>query len=324
MCVPSDLPTTRPEDAGLDPNRLDALHARIERALPHVTSLLVARHGHLAFERYFGIYPTSPQDTQSVTKSLVSLLVGVALDRGLLAGLDQPVLPLLGSDADALTDARWRDVTVRHLLTMTSGLPSELTDAAYDEAWMASEDPVRFALARPLVADPGTAFHYSNAGVHLLGAVLAQAAGQNLADFAQEALFTPLGIAPPPWPRDPLGRPLACGSAHLTPREMLRLGGLVLGRGRWEGRQLVPPGWVEEATRVHVQGYGWMEGLPGYGLLWWVTREGGTEGWYATGYGGQYVAVFPALELVAVMTGRVEDHPNHRHVIAEGVLGAVR
>ena len=157
----------------------------------------------------------------------------------------------------------------------------------------------------------------------MLGAALAQAAGRNLADFAQEALFTPLGIGAPRWPRDGQGRPLACGSAHLTPRELLRLGQLVLQGGDWEGRSLVPGAWIQEATRAHVEGYLWMEGLPGYGLLWWVTREGGAEAWYATGYGGQYVAVFPALELVAVMTGRVGDHPNHRHVIAEGMRAAV-
>lgn len=321
--VHPDFPTASPGAVRLDAGRLLALDAQMTREWPHVTSLLVARHGQLAFERYFGIHPTDPQDTQSVTKSLVSLLVGAALDQGLLTSPEQPVLPLLAGAAGDVTDARWGDVTLRHLLTMTSGLPSELTDPAYDEAWMASEDPVRFALAQPLLTPPGTDFHYSNAGVHVLGAVLAQAAGQPLADFAQEALFTPLGIRAPIWPRDGQGRPLACGSAYLTPRELLRFGQLVLQGGQWKGRQLVPAAWVQEATRAQVGGYRWMEGLPGYGLLWWVTREGGAEAWYATGYGGQYVAVFPKLALVAVVTGQVGDHPSHRQVIAGGVRGAV-
>ncbi|EYB68260.1 beta-lactamase [Deinococcus phoenicis] len=318
-----DLPTAPPEAVGLDPARLHAACLHVARDLPQVTSLLVARRGHLAFERYFGIEATEPQDTQSVTKSALSLLTGIALDRGLLPGPDQPVLPLLPGLTDSVKDTRWPHVTLRHLLTMTSGLPSELTDPAYDDAWFTSSDPVRFALAQALVSPPGTAFHYSNAGAHVLGAVLAHAARQDLAAFAQEALWTPLGITAPPWPRDPQGRPFASGGLRLTPRQMLRLGQLVLQRGEWAGQRVVSPAWVEEATRPHVPGYEWMEGLPGYGLLWWVTREGNTEGWYATGYGGQYVAVFPELDLVAVMTGKVENHPSHRHVIAREVRGAV-
>ncbi|GBF08036.1 beta-lactamase [Deinococcus aerius] len=318
----SSFPVAAPEAVGLDPARLHAAHRRIARDLPHVTSLLVARRGHLAFERYYGIEAGEPQDTQSVAKSLVSLLTGIALARGFLEGPEQPVLPLLGEAA--AQDPRWSRVTLRHLLTMTSGLPSELTDSAYDDAWMASPDPVRFALAQPLVCEPGMTFHYSNAGVHVLGAALAGAVGRDLAQFAQEALLTPLGIPVPEWPRDPRGRPLASGGLRLTPRALLLLGQLVLQRGRWEGQPLVPRSWVEEATRPHVRGYEWMEGIPDYGLLWWVTREGGAEAWYATGYGGQYLAVFPDLDLVAVMTGKVENHPSHRHIIAREVRGAAR
>ncbi|MEW6422823.1 MAG: serine hydrolase domain-containing protein [Deinococcota bacterium] len=116
------------------------------------------------------------------------LLVGIALDRGLLTSLDQPVLPLLPSAGDP-PERRWHQVTLRHLLTMTAGLPSELTDPAYDDAWVKSADPVHFALAQPLVAAPGTTFHSSNAGAHVLGAALAGAAGQDLVAFAQEALW---------------------------------------------------------------------------------------------------------------------------------------
>ncbi|WP_034388893.1 serine hydrolase [Deinococcus sp. YIM 77859] len=315
-----DFPATSPEAVGLDGDQLLAADERIRRELPHVTSLLVARRGRLAFERYYGPGAARRQDTQSVTKSVLALLTGIALERGLLAGLDQPVLP----PGTAVRDLRWHEVTLRQLLTMTAGLPSELTDPAYDEAWMASADPVRFALEQVLVDGPGRAFRYSNAGAHVLGAVLARAAGQDLAAFAQAVLFGPLGLAPPAWARDPQGRPFGNGGLHLTPRELLCLGQLVLGRGEWRGQRLLPEGWVEEATRAHVEGYAWMEGLPGYGFLWWTAREGDTEGWYATGYGGQYVAVFPELDLVAVMTGRVEPHPSHRHIIAGDVREAAR
>ncbi|GHF44258.1 CubicO group peptidase (beta-lactamase class C family) [Deinococcus metalli] len=305
-----------PEAVNADARRLDALNDHVATAWPDVTSVLVARHGRVVTERYFGITPGAAQDVQSVTKSAVSLLVGAALDRGHFRHLDQPVLSLLPPELGAAEDARWHDVTLRHLLTMTGGVPSELGDPAYDEAFMASDDPVRFTLAQPLVCAPGQAFHYSNGGVHVLGAALTHATGRDLAAFAQDTLFTPLGIAAPVWPRDAQGRPLAYGGLLLPPRDLLRVGLLMANRGVWAGTQLIPRAWIDGATRPHVEGARWMECLPGYGWLWWSAREHGAEAWYATGYGGQYVAVFPALELVVVMTGRVTAHPNHRHLIA--------
>lgn len=308
---------TAPETLGLNGRVLAAFERRIALAFPDVTSLLVARHGQLAFERYFDGKAADPRDCQSVTKSILSFLTGTALQRGLLSSLEQPVLPLLSRIPAAIQDSRWAEVQVRHLLTMTCGLPSEIMNASYDDAWFTSQNPVRFALEYPLLDAPGTTFRYSNAGVHVLGAALAEAAGQPLAAFAQEALLGPLGIVAPEWPADPCGRPFASGSLHLTSREMLRFGQLTLQRGWWNGTELVPAGWVEQVTRPQLKGFEWMEGLPDYGLLWWVTHESGTAGWYATGYGGQYVAVFPGHDLVIVMTGRVSDHPPHRQLIPE-------
>ncbi|MDB5046431.1 MAG: beta-lactamase, partial [Deinococcus sp.] len=236
-------------------------------SFPDVTSLVVARHGQLAFERYFEGQAADRRDTQSVTKSVVSLLTGIALQRGLLSSLEQPVLPLLSSSPATLQDSRWAQVRVRHLLTMTCGLPSEITDASYDDAWFTSQDPVRFALEYPLLDAPGTTFRYSNAGVHVLGAALAEAVGQPLAAFAQDVLLGPLGVVAPEWPADPCGRPFASGSLHLTSREMLRFGQLTLQRGSWNGTELVPTGWVELATRPQLKGFEWMEGIPDYGLL---------------------------------------------------------
>lgn len=300
-----------------------ALERRIAQAFPEVTSLLVARQGQLVFERYFDGKADDPRDTQSVTKSILSFLTGTALQRGLLSSLEQPVLPLLSGIPATLRDSRWADVQVDHLLKMTGGLPSELTDPNYDEAWFTSQDPVRFALEYPLLDAPGTTFRYSNAGVHVLGAALAEAVGQPLATFAQDMLLGPLGVVPPKWPADPCGRPFASGSLHLTSREMLRFGQLTLQRGWWNGTELVPSSWVQQATQPQLKGFEWMEGIADYGLLWWVTHEHGTQGWYATGYGGQYIAVFPEHDLVVVMTGQVTDHPPHRHLIPE-VLNAVR
>jgi CubicO group peptidase (beta-lactamase class C family) len=311
-----DLPTTSPEAASLDPIWLEQTGVMISERLPHVTSLLVARHGQLIFERYFGVQPDEPQDTQSVTKSLVSLLTGVAVQRGLLR-VDQPALENWPYAAGVISDPRWRLVTVGHLLTMTSGLPSEITDPIYDDAWFLNADPLRFTLEQTLRTEPGDAFHYSNAGVHLLGALLAHTVKQPLDEFAQEALLTRLGIPRRHWDTDAQGQVWGSGTLHLTPREMLRLGQLVLQEGWWQKRSVLPAAWIRQMTSARVEGYTFMDGLPEYGWLWWLPGPDETPGFYATGYGGQYIAVFPALDLVVVMTGQVGHHPNHRYVIAE-------
>lgn len=312
------------ERAGLEGARLAALADELPARWPDATALLVARGGRLVFEHYTSGGPDDLRDTQSVTKALLAALVGVARGSGALADLDERVLPFFPDLAPRVNDARWADVTLRHLLTMTSGLPSELADPAYDDAWFLGEDPIAFALAQDLRGAPGEAFRYSNAGAHLLGEIVARATGRDLAEFLDDALLRPIGARRGDWPRDPRGRPFASGSAHLTARDLARFGQLVLSRGAWGGARVLDPGWVEEMTRPRVRGDAGMEGIADYGFLWWWTREGGAEGWYATGFGGQYVAVFPELDLVAVMTGRVDVHPGHREVIPTRVLPAVR
>ncbi|WP_237725086.1 serine hydrolase domain-containing protein, partial [Deinococcus alpinitundrae] len=231
-----DLPPALPEPAALA--WLERTAVMISERLPGVTSLLVAQRGEITFERYFGIQMNEPQDTQSVTKSLVSLLTGVAVHRGLLR-VDQPVLQDWPYAASMIRDPSWQQVTVGHLLTMTSGLPSEITDPVYDDAWFLNSDPLRFTLEQTLRTKPAEAFHYSNAGVHLLGALLAHTVKQSLDDFAQEVLLTPLGIPKRLWETDLQGQVWGSGTLHLTPREMLRLGQLVLQQGWWQGRSVV-------------------------------------------------------------------------------------
>jgi len=143
MVTGHDLPTTTLAEANLDPGWLNSAVVTIEERFPHVTSLLVARDGHLAFERYFGIQQDDPQDLQSVTKSVVSLLTGAAVQQGVLR-VDRPVLEQWPDVTGLTRDPRWPRVTVGHLLSMTSGLPSEITDPVYDEAWFHNTDPLRF------------------------------------------------------------------------------------------------------------------------------------------------------------------------------------
>lgn len=299
----------------------------LENQADGLTSVLVWRSGTMVEERYLVGGPEDLRDTQSIGKSILSLLTGVALDAGLLPGLDAPILPLLriqpaegegGDLAEAVTDPRWHQVTLRHVLTHTIGLPSEITDPDYDDAWWTSPDPLRFALSQPLLDDPGTTWRYSNAGVQLLGELLARAASEPLPEFAQRALFDPLGIAPPLWDTDPTGRPF--GVLHLRTRDLLALGQLVLAQGRWEGRSLVPAAWVAQSTTPQVPADPGMEGSASYGHLWWTAPP--YRGFFASGWGGQYLAVAPDQEAVVVVTGETRPHPSLRGLVESRLGGS--
>ncbi|GEM48337.1 hypothetical protein DC3_39720 [Deinococcus cellulosilyticus NBRC 106333 = KACC 11606] len=271
-------------------------------------------------EQYLQGDAGTAREVQSVTKSILALLYGVALDRGVLSGLQVPVLDFFPEHQSLVKDSRWERVTLQHLFTMTGGLPSELTDEVYDEAWFTHQDPVRFALEQKLLEEPGERFHYSNAGFHLLGEVLSRAVGMPLQDFAGQVLFVPLGISFSRWEEDAGGRAFGSGGLHLTAPALHRVGQLVLQNGQWEGQQIVPADWLAQITQPVVPGYEWMEGLPWYGMGWWLTTELGQRAWYATGFGGQYLALFPDLEVVVSITGDVSPHPSHRQVITEQLL----
>lgn len=278
----------------------------------------MARCGQLVLEQYWNCTSADPQDFQSVTKSLLGAMCG-----GIFNNLQGTVLDFFPEFSADVIDLRWRHVTIRHLLTMTAGLQSELTHPAYDDAWFSADDPVKFALTQKLVADPGATFHYSNASTHLLGEVLARATGERLDTALRSRLLDPIGAELHAWPTDKVGRPFGSGYVHLTPLHALRFGQLVLQRGMWNGMSVVDGAWLQASIQPQVRAYEWMEGIAWYGYLWWVTREAGLEAWYATGWGGQYIAVFPQVQLVVVMTGETVDHPNHRYVIRELVLPAV-
>lgn len=270
--------------------------------IPRLRSLLVARNGRLAYERYFGdMTRDSLADVRSVTKSVVSTLVGIALESGAISSLDQPITDFLSDDDFALLPDH-RFITVRHLLTMTSGLEWSETSGPDYGAWITSDDQVDFLLARPFVAPPGTSFTYNSAGVHLLGVVVEEAVRQPLADYADEVLFGPMGISEREW--EALGDGTVNGGAglDLRPRDLLRFGQLYLQDG-WSGdRRLVPEDWVNRSTEDRWGGFGrsGMVDNLSYGFLWWLDLPRGAR--FAWGHGGQFIYILPSADLVVVAT----------------------
>ena len=298
---------------GSQPPAEDAIRAAATR-LPRLHSLLVSRQGELVFEYYAkGSGPARPANVKSVSKSIISALVGIAIDRGMLEGVNQPIagfFPSLARD----DDPRKARITVGDLLTMQAGLES--TSFAGYGAWVRSPNWVTYVLSRPLASDPGTTMEYSTGNTHLLSAILTRATKRNTWAFLQESLGRPLGLTFSRWPRDPQGIYFGGNDMLLTPRQMVTFGQLYLNRGRAGERQIVPASWVDASCTA--RGRSRFNPDQTYGYGWWMRDFAGRPGCFAWGYGGQYIMVFRELGLVVVTTSSTavsDERRDHRREI---------
>lgn len=267
--------------------------------LPRLHSLLVARNGDLLFEKYYnGTTPDRPANLKSASKSVISALVGMAIERGLIEGVDQPIGDYFPELLAGEENAAKRAITIEDLLTMRSGLES--TSNQNYGAWVLSSNWVRHALDKPLVARPGGRMIYSTGSTHLLSAILTRATGSSTWRIAQDWLAEPEGFTLERWPRDPQGIYFGGNDMLMTPRQMLAFGELYLNGGRANGRQIVPEPWVRASFVGRVASPRERGRFYGYG--WWIREMDGHATFYAWGYGGQFVFVVPSLDLVVVTT----------------------
>ena len=268
-------------------------------ALPRLHSLLVSWRGTLLLETYVhGTRATTPANMKSASKSVISALVGIAIDRGLVGGVNQTIDTFFPETLDGETAAPKRAITIEDLLTMRSGL--ETTSNRNYGAWVLSRDWVRHALTRPLVARPGTRMVYSTGNSHLLSAMLTKAAGTSTWAFAQDALADPIGFRLERWPTDPQGIYFGGNDMLMTPKQMLAFGELYLNRGRVNRRQIVPARWIQESFVPRTESP--RAGDRSYGYGWWIRDLAGHTTNYAWGYGGQFIFIVPDLDLVVVAT----------------------
>lgn len=314
----NDWQSTEPDAVGLGAARLQAMSRAIESAeYRAVNGVLVARAGKLAYEHYFhGFDLSCLMNTRSATKTVTSILIGIAIDRGLLDGVDVPVLSFF-ADMQPLRhpDPRKDAITVEDFLTMSSLLECDDSNSfsrGNEERMYLVEDWARFTLDLPIKGFPawltrpedskyGRSFSYCTAGVTTLGSVLERAAGVPVPEFADRYLFEPLGIRRADWPFTPLGTAMTGGGVQLIGRDLLKLGQLYLDAGTWRGRQIVSEQWVRASTRPHAEA----DDSSDYGYLWWLKRFVAAERPFASfsmlGNGGNKVCVFPDLRLVAVI-----------------------
>ena len=308
---------------------------RTNAQLRPLRAVIMEVDGHTVLERYYRGSSSDTSNVFSVTASVVGTLIGIALSDGSLGSLDQTLSELLPTYA-ADMEPEEAAITLRELLTMTAGLRSGHTGRLHDPGggdllmatdtptWLSTDDWVRGILADRLQQSPGAGFAYSHASSHLLSAVLTEAVGTSVLDYAQANLFDRLGIKTRPapglvaveknvpayerarfaWPNDPQGIHTGFGWLKLTARDMAALGRLYLDGGRWHGEQVVPTAWVDAATTEQVRANSITEG---YGYQWWVTTAGGHAAYAAIGFGGQLIEVVPDLRLVAVFSADVTE-----------------
>ena len=299
--------STAPEAQGVDAGALADAIGFVLREDLGLNSLLVVRHGHVVLDASFHPFPSGGlHDLASGTKSFVSTLVGIAIDEGHLTSVRQPVVPLFQGRAIANPSVDKRGMTIEDVLTMRSGLTCIWSNLGGPmEALTRSPDWVQHILDQPMVAEPGSKYCYSNADSHLLSGIVRAATGKPARQYAVEKLFGPMGITEIVWPSDPQGNSVGYAELRMSTRDMAKFGLLFLHRGFWDGRQLVSEEWVAEATRAHHE-LDVQKGDPfdGYGYQWWRS----SWGFYTTrGRGGQFIAVFPRLDLVLVMTAELGD-----------------
>ena len=253
------------------------------------------RRSKLVLDAYF--YPFAPgtrHDVASVTKSITSTLVGLAIDRGYIQGLDERLVRTAG-------DPRKRSITLEHLLTMQAGWDCgfEPNERRLFEM-RRSDDWLKFMLELPMVAEPGTRWAYCSGNCHVLSALLTERTGTNALGFAHRELFAPLGISDIVWLHDARGNNHGWGDMQLHPLDMARIGQLFLQRGRWNDRQIISERWVTNAIHAHVER---TSNKDHYGYFWWVKGNDYPGMFEAVGRGGQRINVWPAQEMVIVFTG---------------------
>ena len=291
--------------------------------LPLLTSLIVSQNGKVLRESYFhGLKAGQSVNVKSVSKSILSAVIGIAIAEGKLKETDR-ISDLLPAYFTDIPDRTRRTLTVRDFITMKAGL--EGTSFGNYGAWVNSRDWVRYALNQPFACAPGECMQYSTGNSHVLSVALSKKVGMSTRSYAQQKLFTPLGVKLAGWARDPKGNDFGGNEMRFTPRDMLKFGELYRMNGRSNGRQIVPAEWIRKSWGEYATSP-WNGHR--YGYMWWTREHNARKIHFAWGYGGQFIFVVPSKQLVVVATSSLAQRrdPNHLdnvHALVDRVVDAL-
>ena len=306
---------SNPEEQDMNPQVLDSAFIKAKQT-GFVDGLLVIRNGHLVAEEYYNGYnEATPHNVMSVSKSFLSAIMGIALQQGFIDSLNEKMLNYFPEYIYTSMDPRKYNITIRHLLTMRMGIRDE-SDDNYGVYWefYNSNNWIKKTIEDTLIDSPGSKMHYNTFQTHLLSAIITKATQKSTLDFAKEVLFDPMKIGIDAWEQDPQGYYFGGNSMYFTPREMAVLGFLYLNNGRINGRQLVPADWVKltlspSTNFTHPNEWGAFKNYD-YAYLWWLGQIENYDMFMGYGYGGQFVVVFPSLNLIIVSTAKNQVDPD--------------
>jgi CubicO group peptidase (beta-lactamase class C family) len=297
--------SSTPEEQGMDSDLLSAMLGEILEEDYEIDSVTIIRNGYMVVDaRTHPFNSTSKHNIYSCTKSVVSALIGIAIDQGYIDGLQQSVLSFFPQRTIVNRDANKEAMTLEHLLTMTTGFQCQ---DSYLYRWSGlnqmreSEDWVQFVLDLPMEGEPGERFEYCNGASFLLSGIIHETTGMSANEYAEEHLFGPLGISDVDWSSNPQGISVGYSELKMHPQDMAKIGYLYLNNGRWDGEQIVPSEWVVSSTSQFISAT--LE--DGYGYQWWVDDSGT---YLALGYRGQFIYVIPEKEMVVVFTSSLDDN----------------
>ncbi len=298
-----------PESQGINSQRLQAMDHFITSSgwRLSIDSLLIIRNGYLIYETYPSeLYDESERHHLfSVTKSFTSTLIGIAIDKGYIGGIDDYILDFFPNRTIDNMDPRKQNIKIEHLLTMTAGF--EWSDNENFNPMWASSDSVQYILDRPMSDSPGSRWNYNTGASHLLSAILNQVTPNGTLEFAEEFLFTLLGITDYTWSVDLQGNPNGGTLLYLRPRDMAKLGYLYLMEGKWDNQQIVSRTWITQASNPSVVFPRYMSTFSGYGYQWWDLFWG--EGYAARGSYQQNIFILPDIDMIVVTTGYTDFNP---------------
>ncbi|RUT31622.1 class C beta-lactamase-related serine hydrolase [Paenibacillus zeisoli] len=324
--IPS-YPSALPDELGTDPALLDAADQAIQRKYPRMHSFLIIRGGKLIYEKYYnGHHISSLHDLRSATKSFMSILIGIAMERGEMLGLDSSVWEQVSKYAPPRPDPLWSTITLRHLLTMTSGLYWE-TGSKLGERFIhrfhKSRSLARFILRLPVQEERLGVFQYRSTDSHMLSILLTEMTGFSAFSYAQTHLFGPLGIHHAGWSASAEGHTMGHIGLSLTSRDMGKFGQMCLNGGLWEGNRIVSEEWLKQSFTPQSDPY---FGYGRYGYQWWSGAEDGVQFTYAHGHGGQQIILIPSLDAVVVFTAdsTVSRWRNPRQLLKNYIIPAIR